>query len=121
MSLTEIKCKHCDKTFPSPAALQKHMTHVTAGKAGGYRKHKEPRPRRTQPTTALDRWGQLRVRKEEHLAALEQIKAEMKAALVEMQSEYEELSRKLATYAAARKAEISVREEMEAHRQDKPS
>jgi hypothetical protein len=94
------------------------MKHVNAGKAGGFRKHKAPR--RTHPT-ALDGWGQLKARKEELLAALEQIKGEMKAALVEMQSEYEELSRKLATYSAASKAEIAVREEMEAHKQDKPS
>src|SRR5690349_12250816 len=35
-----LKCKHCDKTFPTQAALQAHHKKVEAGKQGGYRKHR---------------------------------------------------------------------------------
>ena len=125
-----IKCKHCEKTFPSQAALQNHLKRVNAGKAGGYRKHQTPRrftlaqvettPRNGTATT-LDKLAEIRARKEQLIAAMEQIQQDEKAAMADVEREYMEQSKKLAAYSTEltvhRKAQIAVREELEAHKQ----
>jgi len=129
----QIKCKHCEKTFPTQQALQNHMKHVSAGKAGGYRKHRAPRrftlaAVETQPTprhngthTALDRLGDIRARKEQLIAAMAQIQEEEKLAMADVQREYEETSKRMAALSTeitvTRRTAIAVREELEAHKQ----
>lgn len=130
---TTLKCKHCDKTFPTPAALQAHLKKVEAGKQGGYRKHRasrryavleqpsdKPRTNGTHPT-ALDNLAEIRARKEQLLDAVTQTLADEQAAMEAVQREYEEQTKKLAAYSAEisvdRKVRIAVREEMEAHKQ----
>ena len=126
----QIRCKHCEKTFPTQQALQKHMTHVSAGKAGGYRKHRAPRrftvvetqPQRNgdQPITALGRLAELEAREEQLLVALKEIGELKKSAQDDVKREYEEKAKSIAEYSAKvtaiRRAEIAVREEMEAHK-----
>lgn len=135
--LAAIKCKHCDKVFPSQDDLQNHMRKVNSGKQGGFRKHKAlrryPLPKgqnirvkqaHTRNHTALDRLAEISAREEQLLAALKQISVDKEAAMAEVQREYDARAKSLAELSTVltvkRKAEIAAREEMEAHKSAPP-
>lgn len=128
LAAAHVKCKHCDKTFPTQQALQEHMKKVEAGKRGGYRKHRptarfvvgDPQPKRNGTMTALDRLSEIKARKAQLLVAIEQTLAEERAIMDEVQREYVETAERLAALSTEitvkRRVDVAVREEMEAHK-----
>jgi hypothetical protein len=131
-----VKCKHCEKTFPTAEAHKAHLKKVEAGKMGGYRKQKAPRARYMLPVeqnppikqngtpTALDRLADIRARKEHLFNAMAQTVEEEKAAMADVQREYDEQMKRVAALSTEitvqRRAAIAVREELEAHKPQTP-